>query len=475
MVRKHRVFALVVMAGALLRIVAMIGYRPVMWFSDSFDYVHVALSPFPHPIRPSGYSLLLWVLGFFHSFVLVAAVQHLMGMASAVMIYALLRKRFRLPGWGATLAAAPVLFDGYQIQLEHMILSDTMFEVLLVSVVTLLLWHGTQLTWKVGGIVGLLLGLASLTRSVGLPVLLAVMVYFLIRRINWRAFVATIALCALPIAAYAGWFWSWYGKPGLTESNGIFLYARVMEFADCKKINPPVEEYPLCIQRQHRLPFSQSYIWDRRSALHRIDVDRFTARQNALANDLAKRAILAQPGDYLRVTAADFLRTFQWDRTVYPDRATYMAYEFGTHPSALGTWRVSKDRTAAEDAKAYERGDPTTRVVTPYATAIRDYQRFVYLRGTMLGGILIIGLVGLVPLWRRWGGAAFLPWITATGLLLVPPATAEFDYRYVLPTVPLACIAAAIAFSAEPRRRLARALPTGGSTAESSPKDAVPA
>jgi hypothetical protein len=72
---------------------------------------------------------------------------------------------------------------------------------------------------------------------------------------------------------------------------------------------------------------------------------------------------------------------------------------------------------------------------------------------------VVIGLAGMVPLWRRWGGQAFLPWVTATGLLLVPPATAEFDYRYVLPTVPLACLAAAIAFSREPRekfRRLAR-------------------
>ena len=97
--------------GALLRMIAMLGYRPASWFNDSFDYLHVAMSPYPHPIRPDGYSFLLWLLKPFHSFALVTGLQHLMGLAGAVMIYAVLRKRFRLPGWGAALATAPLLFD----------------------------------------------------------------------------------------------------------------------------------------------------------------------------------------------------------------------------------------------------------------------------------------------------------------------------------------------------------------------------
>jgi hypothetical protein len=459
LIRRHKTFTAVLAGGTVLRMLAMLGYRPASWFNDSFDYLHVAMSPYPHPIRPDGYSFLLWILRPFHSFALVAGLQHLMGLAGAVMIYAVLRKRFRLPGWGAALATVPLLYDAYQIQLEHLILSDALFGFLLVSVVSILLWYGKELTWKMGGVIGLLLGLATLTRTVGQPVLVAVVVYYLIRRFNWRVLAATVALCALPLGAYAGWFWSWYGKPGMTTSSGVFLYARVTEFADCNKMKPPVSEYPLCkdSKTSHTpLTFSQDAIWDRNSPFHRIPAARFTNYQNQLASDFAKRAILAQPLDYARVVAKDFLYTFKWHRSVFPDKATYQMYQFGAKSAALPNWRMSRDRTASSEAHTYEDGNARTRIIDPYAESIRGYQKFVHLPGTMLGGIVIVGLAGMIPMWRRWGGEAFLPWITGAGLLLVPPATAEFDYRYVLPTVPLLCIAAAITFSREPREKLGK-------------------
>jgi hypothetical protein len=392
----------------------------------------------------------------------------------AMIIYALLRVRFRLPAWGATLAAAPVLLDAYEIQLEHLVLSDVPFTFLVIVVVALLLWCANP-SWKVGAAVGLLLGVASLTRSVGLPVLLAVVVYLLARRVRWQVIGATVALCALPMAAYAAWFQAYYGRFSMTESNGVFLYARVYKFADCNKIQPPTEEIPLCVQADHKLPFSQDGIWNRRSPLHRVPAPRFTELQNTIAGDFAKRAIMAQPGDYLKVVAGDFFRVFKWNRTVFPDRDTYEEYEFRTHSAALPDWRMSQDKTADQEAAAYERGRASTQIAEPFAGIIRTYQDVVYLRGSLLGGILLVGLAGMVPLWRRFGGAALLPWTTAVGLLLAPAATAEFDYRYILPATPLACIAAALAFTPELRARYPNRFRQrrGVVSADNSPGDAA--
>lgn len=453
--RRHPVFTVIIVMAAVLRGLAMAGYRPVMFFNDSFDYLHVAMDPHPHPLRPDGYSFLLILLKPFHSFALVAAVQHLMGLAMGVMIYALLRRKFRLPGWGAALAAAPVLLDAYQIQLEHLVLSDTMFTFLVMSAVTLLLWHDRP-TWKIAAAVGLIIGLAWLTRSVGMPVLIGVLTYLLIRRSGWKILAVTMAACALPVLSYMGWYKADSGKFAITESNGIFLYARVYKFADCHKMKDlPVSEYPLCTEPANRLPNSQDGIWNAGSPLNRYTGKRFSPENNKLGNDFAKRAITSQPGDYLRVVAHDFFRVFRWERTVFPDEATYAQYEFREESNPLPDWRMGTHATASGEAEEYENGDAQTKVAEPVAGVIRGYQDVFYLRGTMVGIILLIGLGGLLPLWRRFGGPALLPGTLATGLLLAPAATAEFDYRYVLPAVPLAALAAGMAFSPEVRRSLA--------------------
>jgi hypothetical protein len=69
------------------------------------------------------------------------------------------------------------------------------------------------------------------------------------------------------------------------------------------------------------------------------------------------------------------------------------------------------------------------------------------------GAILAVGLGGIVLAWRRLGGEAALPWVISVALIVVPAATAEFDYRYVLPAVPFACLAAAMAFGRDTAAR----------------------
>ena len=138
----NKLFALALIPAVLLRVDAELGYRWQSWFNDSFSYVSSAVTLTPETSRPSGYPVYLWLLSPFHSYFLVTASQHLMGLLVAVMIYALARRRFAAPAWVAVLATLPVLYDGFEIELEHLIMTDTLFLFLAFAALTLYVGGG---------------------------------------------------------------------------------------------------------------------------------------------------------------------------------------------------------------------------------------------------------------------------------------------------------------------------------------------
>lgn len=474
--KRRRLFVIAFALGSVLRVIAMLGYRPAMWFNDSYEYVSVALHPRPYPIRPDGYGFWLLILKPFHSFALVVFTQHLMGLATAVLLYVLLRRKFGLPDWGATLAAVPVLFDAYEIQLEQMVMSDTMFTLLIVGVIVLVLWH-RQMSWKTGVAVGLMLALTALTRSIGLPILAVVVVFLLIKRTSWKPILAVVTACAVPVVAYMGWFAAANGQFAMTQSDGLILYMRTAKFADCKKIKPDLQReqdlIPLCNNPSiERSPYSQWYLWwkGEGEVLHRWGTDKFDSSINDAASKFAKRAILAQPGDYLAAVVGDLLRSFRWDRPIFPNPLTWNQYQFdgrgvsGKEPemllAAIPRW-TSYQGSVDRDVVAYEQGRARTKAYWPWATIMERYQRVFYLPGLGVGLALLVGTVGVVARWRRLGGPALLPLVAAAALVVAPAATAEFDYRYLLPAAPMAFLAAAIALhkGIRPRRQEPSAAP----------------
>ena len=139
LLRRHWPFAIALAGAAGVRVLVMLAFRPVIWFGgDSASYLATGLRLTPDPSRVGGYGFMLWVLRPLHSFALVAGVQHLMGLAMGVLIY-LLARRYGLPAWAATLAAIPVLFDAYQLQLESDALPDVPFGFLVMLALYLLL------------------------------------------------------------------------------------------------------------------------------------------------------------------------------------------------------------------------------------------------------------------------------------------------------------------------------------------------
>jgi len=464
--RQHWPFGVALAAAIAVRILVMLAFRPVMWFGgDSASYLATGLRLIPDPSRVGGYGFLLWLLQPLHSFVVVAAVQHAMGIGIGVLIY-LLARRYGLPGWAATLATLPVFFDAYQLQLEQDMVPDISFAFLAVLALYLLLrWPGSV---PAAAGAALALGVTAIFWPVGLALLALVLVMLglrllrvLLRRSGGAAGAAGLALAgalvcgAVPVLGYAAWFDVHEHQFTLTRSDGVFLWSRTMSFADCAVIKPPADELPLCPPPGPRIA-SSLYIWDGNSPLLAMPGGRFSARTNSLALNFALRAIAAQPAGYAAAAGHDLLLSFYWNRPVHPDAGIVDRYQFAYASTA---WVPASERepgggTVAGDQAAYAGQPSPTRAVQPFARRLSDYQKWIYLRGTLLGAILLGGLVVMLVRRRVHRGgpggrfspveAAGLPWAFVT-ILVVPPLIADFDLRYLVPAVPVACLAAALA------------------------------
>ncbi|RVX46134.1 hypothetical protein EDD27_8986 [Nonomuraea polychroma] len=424
----HRALVIAMLPAIGLRVLAVLGFPPaLLFYGDSFAFLREELTP--GTTRPSGYSLLLALLRPAHSLTLVTVLQHVLGLALAVGVYALLRRR-GLPGWGATLLVTPLLYDEFLVLLEHMIMADAIFIVLITAAVALIVWRVTPAT---AATAGMLLGLAGITRTIGLPLLLLTAAYLLVRRYGWRPLLALVVAGAIPLGAYATWTKIEKGKFALTEADGNFLWSRTMSFADCDVIKPPERLAVLCPRMPvEQRPYPPHWLWESFSPLLKVPG---TANRNQLAGEFARQAILAQPGGYLGAVATDFKQLLRWERTAVDEKTPYKlpAAERPISESVRGV------------AESYEDGPAATRVVEPYAGWLRAYQRFGYVPFPLLT-LGLLAALALTVARRRWD--ALLPSLAALALIAAPPFLAAYDVRYVVPAIPLICLALGLTLSA---------------------------
>jgi hypothetical protein len=471
LISRHRLFSLALGLSVVPRAIVMLGFQPAILFKlDTYDYLWDSVHLAPNPVNPTGYSLFLWALRPFHSLALVAGLQHLLGLGAAVLVYATLR-RLAVRQWIATLAALPLLFAAPELLLEQLVMADLLSMVLMLAGFAVLLFSPSPSVLR-SAAAGLLVGVSAVVRPTTLPLIALAALYLLIRRAGWRRVCAVLAGGAVPVVAYMSWFSVVNGSFNFTNSNGLFLWSRTMSFANCAVIKPPADMRALCPEQQ---PITRAhpgstvrlqpkrYLWDHRAWLWQPpttglvpDVAAFTEANNSRALRFAVRAIMTEPLGYAHTVAGDALKPF-----TKPIGFLFPLSNGG--PGITGQNRKYAVAAAtaylgsAQGLEPYLSAHLGARVVEPYAHLIRGYQRVFFLPGPVFALILIVGLAGLLLPGRRSAAGAML-WLAAVTVLLLPIAEHEYNYRYALPALPLACMAAALVF----RSRSAAVAATGG-------------
>ena len=439
----HRWFTGLLAAGLALRIVTFFAYRPALIYFDSTRYLDRMRDLEPGLVRPAGYPAFLNVLPLDWELAVVPAVQHLFGLLMAVLIYSVLVRLGVRQTWSA-LATAPLLLDGYQLNIEQYILSEALVEMLLVSACVLVLWRRPPHP-AAAALAGALMAAALLTRSSAILAIGPALLCLVFLRVRWRVVAACAAAFLLPVFAYASWFKSENGFYGVNGYGGQFLYARVAPFADCGEFDVPEQQRVLCeTTPPDERPAIDVYMWDNAvSPLYDLEIKE-GQRRPAVAGSFARRVILHQPLDYAEAVLSDFFYGFSPTHSRRQRDPPVSRWQFQRD------FPVFREEETAEILRAdgYDHGiaDGT---LAPF---LRTYQRFVFTYGPLLAICLLLGLAASAGLGRaRESGlrsATFLFTFVALSVYTLSLAAGEFTWRYQLPLVVLLPPAGALGLAA---------------------------
>jgi hypothetical protein len=473
LVRQHWALLLLLLLGAVLRLLVLIGYNPGFWYQgDSGTYLGLAYKHHPDVIRPYGYSFFLSLLLHLNSVRKIIAIQHVLGLALAVLGYAFLQRR-GVSRLVSSLAAAPLLLDARTVAVEHFLLAETLFTVLVVVAMVALCWGQTP-GWLGTLIAAGAFSWAALTRTIGLVALAVPLLYLILRRVSWRKTLAFVAIVAVALGGYLVWYHSYQGQYTFSAYGGRFLWSRTTSFVDCRKLDLTPVERPLCPSEPlgARLP-PDVYLWTKAPySLQRGEP------YNAAYDSFARKAIATQPGDYAITIAKDLWLIFQSGTPLpainpgYPtDRAACLDTTWSfTAPGDKGVCQPylapANPRTGRYTGRV---GD---KLHDPLMAPLHAYGAIATVP-TILIALCFLLAIGLAFLRRRssswrehldplaWTGLAF-------GMIVGSIATSAVDARYAVPSLPLAVVGAALAW----QRFRAAGRTAAGPTSEGRPAPA---
>jgi hypothetical protein len=446
--RRHWLVAALLTVGLLLRVAAQLAYRPALFYIDTTRYLYPGDGQGNDPV---GYRVPLRLIAQVANLDAVAAVQHLLGLAMAMVLYGLLIRR-GAARWLAALAVAPVLLDGYQLQAEQTLMPDVLFEALIVAGLAALLWRPvTTLAAVSAG--GLVFGLAVTVRQVGEILIVPALIFVLARAGGWRRTAGqAVALCvafAVPILVYCGISLAATGHFWLSHTGVTTTYGRMAAAADCRTLRLPADERALCPTPAQRALGIDGLEHSPHSPLrpYYLSTTLPAGGASRLVSAFNHQVLRQQPLRVLRAYGRDLTKLFAVTRTTSPGDTPISRWQFQDHYPTYAPH--AGPRVLAGAARRFGGGRPA--VWRPVASFLRSYQLDGgYTPGPLLALAALLGLAGalsLIPAQRRrrapeeeaaarrqLGWACLLLLLTGAGLLLVSDLF-EFSWRYQLPAL----------------------------------------
>jgi hypothetical protein len=448
-VRRHCLFLLVLTAGLVLRVLAQTAYRPALLYIDSEKYLEGTVAT-----APQGYQALLRLLEPAGGLALVAAVQHAFGLAMAVALYALLLRR-GAPRWAATLAAAPVLLDAYQLQLEQTIMTDVLFETMITAGLVVLLWRPGPWVLVVGALV---LGAAVTVREIGAVLIVPVVMFAALTVRGWRRRTRRAALAAgcfaLPVLGYLTGTFLVTGHVVMSGNGPSPQYGRAAAAADCATLTLPADTRALCPSPAQTLALGgiDGLLHNPRSPGHTVPVPPGLTREEFL-DRFAIAVFRQQPLRVAASVARDSARLLAPVRDGDPQVTPIARWQFQDfYPVYPRRYSMA---FLTRLAHAHGSGGDLV-AVQPAASFLRKYQLGGgYTPGPLYAVFAVAGVAGVLRRRTELRGPCLLVTLAAV-VLLVSSDAFEFSWRYQLPAVVLLPLAGMLGVTALIRGRASR-------------------
>jgi hypothetical protein len=442
--RRERVALAVVLAiGVLLRVWFLLVWRPALTgYSDSGIYFQDAhQGVWTDPIRTVGYGMLLvalhWIIA---SLLFVTVLQHLMGLAAAVLLFAAVRA-IGGPSWLGVIPAAALALDGDELFIEHAALSEAAYILLLAAMIYagVRAWRSGRWRWAV--LAGLCAGLGVWDRGAGVSLLPIVPLWLLFcRRRPTRATLVLAVLAAavslVVVEGYIQWREQVSGLSGLTTNGNWNLYARVAPWADCSKFSPPAGTEALCQSTpvaQRTMRSGEAYIYDASSPAVALLGPAYDVSSDPYAMsrlwEFSISAIEGQPGAYLNAVWQDMIRLVDPNHPSYGDLSATHFIDFLLYGPDYHSGQnefVSYWQDLLYPHEKVHKGD-----ITP----LLDWERLTRLQGPLMVVLLLLCLGAPWLAVRETRAGARLLALIVLVLLLFPILSKGYDYRFVIPAL----------------------------------------